>query len=245
MANENESKKDAFVGLWQGVIKAAGQELRLVFHISVGSDGLVATVDSPDQGATGIPVETVTVTGATIRLDVASTQGSYEGSLSADGAVVFGHWDQAGSSFAVNLERIEKVEQVRRPQDPVPPLPYESREITFGNAAAGITFAGTLTLPDGGGRFPAAVLVSGSGPQNRDEEIFNHRPFLVISDYLARRGIAVLRYDDRGVGGSGGDGPSAREADLASDAAAAVDYLMTVPEIDNARVGIIGHSEGG
>lgn len=237
---------DAFVGLWQGTIRASGQEIRLVFHIersdpSRPEQGLKATVDSPDQGVNGIPVESVTVSDTRITLKVTATQGSYSGTLSE--GVIVGHWDQAGSSFSVDLSRIEKVEKIRRPQDPEPPFPYRAEEVSF-SSGGNVTLAGTLTVPDGPGPFPAAVLVTGSGPQNRDEEIFNHRPFLVLADHLSRRGVAVLRYDDRGVGGSTGDGQTATQRDLAGDTAAAVQFLESRPEIMPGRIGVIGHSEG-
>jgi fermentation-respiration switch protein FrsA (DUF1100 family) len=130
-------------------------------------------------------------------------------------------------------------------QDPQPPYPYHSEDLRFENQAAGITLAGTLTVPEEGERFPAAVLVSGSGPQNRDEEIFGHKPFLVLSDYLTRNGIAVLRYDDRGVSESGENYSTTTLYDFASDAAAAVNYLKTRKEINPEKIGIIGHSQGG
>jgi pimeloyl-ACP methyl ester carboxylesterase len=130
-------------------------------------------------------------------------------------------------------------------REPAPPYPYVAEEVRFGNKGAGDTLAGTLTLPAGRGRFPAVVLITGSGPQNRDEEIFGHRPFLVIADALTRRGIAVLRYDDRGVGQSTGDFAKATTADFAGDVEAAVAYLRTRKDIHPRRIGLIGHSEGG
>ncbi len=133
---------------------------------------------------------------------------------------------------------------VTRPQEPRPPFPYRSEEVVFDNPAAGITLAGTLTMPSDGTGFPAVVLLTGSGAQNRDEEIFGHKPFFVLADHLTRRGVAVLRFDDRGVGGSGGDPATSTSADFATDAAAALDYLATRPETDPARTGLAGHSEG-
>ncbi len=133
-----------------------------------------------------------------------------------------------------------------RPQEPTAPFPYRVEEVTFDNPVANITLAGTLTMPNEGAGFPAVVLITGSGAQNRDEEAFGHRPFLVLSDYLTRRGIAVLRYDDRGVGASGGTlTTDDTSADFATDVATALDYLATRPEIDHTRTGIAGHSEGG
>ena len=131
-----------------------------------------------------------------------------------------------------------------RPQEPKTPLPYSSKDVTFVNEVAGITLAGTLTLPKGKGPFPAVVLVTGSGAQNRNEEILNHKPFLVLSDYLTRSGIAVLRYDDRGVGQSGGKFDGSTTSDFAYDAQAAYNFLARTKKINKERIGIIGHSEG-
>ncbi len=130
-------------------------------------------------------------------------------------------------------------------QEPVAPFPYYSENVTFKNDKAGITLAGTLTLPAKEGTFPVVVLISGSGAQNRDEEIFGHKPFLVLSDYLTRNGIAVLRYDDRGTAASGGDFSKATTADFATDVEAAVQYLQSRKEVDPQKIGLIGHSEGG
>jgi uncharacterized protein len=245
-ANSGDSTVYDFEGIWQGVIKAGGAELRLVFHLSPdGEEGLKATADSPDQGATGIPVKKVTASGGSIQIDVEATAGRYEGEMAADGNTINGVWHQGGGEFAVDLVRIDAVEIVTRPQDPVPPFPYVDREIRFTNPVADISLAGTLTIPAGDEPFPAAVLISGSGAQNRNEEIMNHRPFLVVADYLTRNGIAVLRYDDRGAAESEGDHTTATSKDFAGDAWAAAAYLQSVPEIDSTKIGLIGHSEGG
>lgn len=232
-------------GLWQGIIDAGGTQIRLVFHVELADGGFKATVDSPDQGVYGIPVQAATVTGREIVLTVPASQGVYTGTLVEDGSGIHGRWDQAGSSLPMDLSRIETVIRVTRPQDPKPPYPYDSMDVSFSSPSEGVTLAGTVTIPPGPGPFPAAVLVSGSGPQDRNEEIFNHRPFLVLSDYLTRHGIAVLRYDDRGMGGSTGNGAETTEQELAADAEAAVEYLRSIPRIDASHVGIVGHSEGG
>ncbi len=138
-----------------------------------------------------------------------------------------------------------EVAPLNRPQEPQPPFPYREKEVTFENPAAGITLAGTLTMPAEGSKFPAVVLLTGSGAQNRNEELFGHKPFLVLADHLTRRGIAVLRLDDRGVGSSEGTQTDATSADFATDAVAALDYLRTRPEIDHTATGLAGHSEGG
>ncbi len=160
--------------------------------------------------------------------------------------VIEGEFTQRGMTFPLNLVKAEKKEQKKaRPQDPLPPFNYHIEEVTFVNEKEGNTLAGTLTIPEGEGPFPAMVLVSGSGQQNRDEELMNHRPFWVIADYCARHGIAVLRYDDRGIGGSTGEVENATSMDFSYDAEAAFDYLRNRKEINATKVGILGHSEGG
>lgn len=134
---------------------------------------------------------------------------------------------------------------INRPQEPRKPYPYHSEEVAFQNTQANITLSGTLTLPSTEGNYPAAILISGSGAQNRDEEISGHKPFLIIADHLTTNGIAVLRYDDRGVAKSTGNFRAATTVDFASDAASAVAYLKTRKEINKDKIGLIGHSEGG
>lgn len=234
-------------GTWLGALNVGGTELRIVFHISRDADGaFTATLDSPDQGATGIPVASVIVKGDSVRLEVLAVRGVYEGTCSADGATIDGVWMQGGQTFPLTLERTdEEVAPPARPQEPERPYPYAEEEVTFENAGAGVTLAGTLTTPRSGGPFPAVVLISGSGPQNRDEALMGHRPFLVLADYLTRRGLAVLRYDDRGVGQSTGAFAAATSEDFAGDALAAVAYLKGRADIDPAKIGLAGHSEGG
>ena len=234
-------------GSWLGALRVGGIELRIVFHIARDSTGdLTATLDSPDQGATGIPVSAVIVTGDSLRLEVAAVGGVYQGTINADGATADGTWSQGGQTFPLALERTEEeVTPPARPQDPEEPYPYDAEDVAYENAEAGLTLAGTLTKPSSGGPFPAVVLISGSGPQNRDEALMGHRPFLVLADYLARQGIAVLRFDDRGVGESTGTFATATSEDFATDALAGVAYLKGRPEIDPAKIGLVGHSEGG
>lgn len=237
----------AIVGTWLGTLTVqAGIELRIVFHIEASEEGaLSVTLDSPDQGATGIPVDSVDFDGATLRLVMAAIRGGYEGSLQPDGEQLEGEWRQGGMVLPLKLEKVETVEAPKRPQEPKPPFSYASQEVRFPNREAEIELAGTLTVPEGDGPFPAAVLISGSGPQDRDEALLGHKPFLVLSDYLTRQRIAVLRFDDRGVGESGGRFADATTEDFASDALAAAEYLRGRSEVDPARVGLIGHSEGG
>ncbi len=253
-------------GLWQGSLKVGSVSLRIVFNVETRDGALRATMDSPDQGAKGIPVSKVTLAGSLAVFELKSLSGSYEGTLSEEGRRLDGVWKQAGSQFPLVLEKISgsganpvpdspaadrlpspelPVDVASaRPQEPAPPYPYRVVDLGFANEAAGILLSGSLSLPEGRGPFPALVLVTGSGAQNRDEELSGHKPFLVIADYLARRGIASLRYDDRGVGASQGEFASATTLDFAGDAEAAVACLASRPDIDAARIGLVGHSEG-
>ncbi|MDR2449188.1 MAG: alpha/beta fold hydrolase [Prevotellaceae bacterium] len=233
-----------FQGSWNGTLNAGGAKLRIVFHVEEKSGAYTATMDSPDQGAKGIPVTAVEVNSNTINLKIDHLAMAYAGTLT--GNTLAGTFTQGGFSTSLNMER-GAAPEAKRPQDPQPPYPYYSENITFENKAAGITLAATLTFPKEGRHFPAVALISGSGPQNRNEEVvqFNHRPFLVLSDYLTRHGVAVLRYEDRGVAESGGNYKTATLDDFASDALAAVDYLRTRPEMNPGKIGLVGHSEGG
>lgn len=231
-------------GTWEGPLAVGGQSIRIVFRIR--PDG-TAVMDSPDQGARDIPVETPTMEARQVRLTVPSLRGRFEGRRSEDGSVLTGVLSQGGVTLPLVLTRTSTtVAELVRPQTPVPPFPYRAEAVAFDNAEApGVRLAGTLTLPEGKGPFPAAILISGSGPQDRDETVFGHKPFAVWADALTRRGIAVLRYDDRGTAGSTGDFAAATSADFATDADAAFAWLATRPEIDARRIGLIGHSEGG
>jgi len=232
------------VGDWSGSLQAGGAEFYLVLHVTEAEGGLAATLDSPDQGAYGIVASSAVYASDTLTVGFAAIGGQYVGSLSAEGNLV-GTWTQSGQTFPLEFSRSEGTSEANRPQEPTEPYPYAAEDVVFANAEAGINLAGTLTLPGGSGPHPAAVLISGSGPQDRNEEVFRHRPFLVLADHLTRQGIAVLRYDDRGVGESGGSFATATSADFATDAAAAIRYLQDRPEIHPGRIGLIGHSEGG
>ena len=236
-------------GDWNGVLSIGGTSLRLVLHLTVAGDGVLhGTLDSVDQGARGIPVTSAVLTGTTLSLKLNAIGGSFEGTLNADATVIDGRWMQ-GATMPLVFTRAASGSGVpaapKRPQTPVKPYPYRDEEVRYDNPSAHITLAGTLTLPAGAAPFPAVLLITGSGPQDRDEGLLGHRPFLVLADYLTRRGIAVLRADDRGVGKSGGRFATATTADFATDADAGVAYLRRRPEIDPKKIGLIGHSEGG
>jgi pimeloyl-ACP methyl ester carboxylesterase len=223
-------------------------QLRLVLHVEKGADGShSATLDSIDQGTMGIPVSTISFQGSTVTFSVDSVDGSFNGDLNAEGTAIEGIWSQAGTGLPLRLEAVGDgaAFELRRPQNPVKPYPYREEEVEYRNESAGITLAATLTIPMGKGPFPTVHLITGSGAQDRDESLMGHRPFLVLADYLTRRGIAVLRADDRGVGKSGGTVAEGTTADFAKDIEAGVAYLQTRAEVDRAKIGLIGHSEGG
>ena len=232
-------------GQWNGALKIQGTQMRLVFNISQTENSLSSTMDSPDQGAKGIPSTTTSFENSILKITIANAKIEYEGTLGQDNIIV-GTFKQGGQSFPMNLskEKIDK-EKLVRPQEPIKPFPYYSEDITFENKKVGINLAGTLTLPNKEGVFPVVILISGSGPQNRDEELLGHKPFLVLSDFLTKNGIAVLRYDDRGIAMSKGDFKTATSADFATDVESAIAYLKTRKEINKNKIGLIGHSEGG
>lgn len=234
-------------GIWMGNLTIpGGLKLRIVFNISTNPDGSInASMDSPDQGVSGIPVETISYKDSNLNLGVKSIGGSFEGIYKENNKTIEGEWKQAGSVFPLVLDRIEKAPDTHREQEPVKPYPYTEEDVVYENKEARVKLAGTLTLPKSEGPFPAVILITGSGPQNRNEELMGHRPFLVLSDYLTRQGIAVLRVDDRGVGGSTGNFSQATTEDFAGDVLRGVEFLKNRKEIDSSRIGLIGHSEGG
>ena len=231
-------------GYWKGEMNLGVQKLETAFDIKTVENGYSATFDVPAQGAYDISVDETTFKDGHLELKMNALNATYSGVLKE--STIEGEFTQHGTIFPLNLVKAEKKEQKKnRPQDPLPPFNYQIEEVTFVNEKEGNTLAGTLTIPEGDGTFPAMVLISGSGQQNRDEELMNHRPFCVIADYCARHGVAVLRYDDRGVGGSEGEVKNATSMDFSYDAEAAFDFLRKQKHIDASKVGILGHSEGG
>src|SRR5258708_568912 len=205
-------------GDWTGLLRTSGLQLHIVFHISKQDTSYNAVMDSPDQGVNGISVASARLVGRKLTLEVAQPKIEYTGEWKDN--LIVGTFRQAGLSFPLEMQRGAPTTPVR-PQEPAKPYPYPTEEVRFENKGAGVMLAGTLTLPSGKGPFPAVALITGSGPQNRDEELLGHKPFLVIADALTRRGIAVLRYDDRGTAQSTGDFGKATTADLATDVEAA------------------------
>ena len=231
-------------GYWKGKINFSEQEVEMAFDIKATENGFSATFDVPSQGGFDIHVDETTFQDGHLQLTMSAMDASYSGTLKE--GVIEGEFTQRGVTFPLNLAKAEKNDRKKaRPQDPQPPFNYRIEEVSFVNGKEGNTLTGTLTIPEGKGPFTAVILVSGSGQQNRDEEIEGHRPFGVIADYLTRRGIAVLRYDDRGMGGSTGEVMAATSLDFSYDTEAAFDYLRSRKEINASKIGILGHSEGG
>lgn len=222
-------------GYWRGAVTVQGQQLELCFDVLAAADGsLSATMDVPQQNASGIKVETFACDGLNVRADITAIGAKFEGINLKD--IISGNFSQSGLTLPLTLRKQQ------RPQEPREPFPYAAEDVVFDNATDGVRLAGTLTRPAGGSAAPAVVLVTGSGAQDRDERLMGHRPFAVIADHLTRQGIAVLRYDDRGVGGSDAGPAGATTLDLSRDAAAAVAWLRSQ---GYEHVGVCGHSEGG
>lgn len=229
-------------GSWRGELDLGQMKLPLVFNFSETPDGKTScTLDSPAQGAKGIATEVVLCTTDSISLTCNAIGATYKGRVTP--GMITGTFAQRGYNFPLNLTPESPIEE-RRPQTPKPPFPYETKDTAF-TAPDGAVMSATLILPLNASskKMPAVVMVTGSGPQNRDEEIFEHKPFAVIADFLARNGIASLRYDDRGTGKSTGNFNTATTATFKDDAASGIRLLRNMPCV--ASVGVLGHSEGG
>jgi pimeloyl-ACP methyl ester carboxylesterase len=240
----------SITGTWYGTLNISGSSLHVVFHISQNGGTYATTMDSPDQGAAGLPTDQTQFTGHQLTIEASKFALKYTGTFLPDSNKITGTFVQGTGSFPLLLtpgkSKDAMATPAKRPQDPVS-FPYRQEEVNFKNIKAGNTLAGTLTLPTNGKVNKVVILISGSGLQNRNEEVtqFNHRPFLVWSDQLTKNGTAVLRYDDRGIGQSTGDFSSATSADFADDAEAAISYLKSRPGFKNISIGLMGHSEGG
>ena len=232
-------------GSWMGTLDLGAAKLRVVFHIMNTEDGLIATMDSPDQGAKGIPTTSCTRDGMTLKIEAKNINGVFEGKIATDLQSIDGTFTQMGAPHPLLLKKAKDQAEleIKRPQLPVKPYPYREEEVSYENKVQNVTLAATFTIPQGTGPFPAVLLITGSGPQDRDETLLGHKPFLILADYLTRHGIAVLRADDRGTGKSTGDFSKATTADFATDVEAGVAYLKTRREVSQKKIGLIGHSE--
>lgn len=233
-------------GLWQGALETNGMRLRLQLHVAHDREkNLVAALDSLDQAVSGVPATGVSGKGSLFHFEIPSVGGIYDGILGPGKNLLTGTWKQGDRLEKLEFRRSDEVLALRRPQNPVKPYPYREEEVTIRNEKAQVVLSGTLTVPRGAGPFPAALLLAGQGALDRDEFEAQHRPFLVLADHLTRKGMAVLRYDKRGVGKSTGEYRTATTSDLARDAELALEWLAARKEIDARRTGLVGHSEGG
>jgi uncharacterized protein len=245
LSAQNTNYRNILPGSWLGKISVSGVEIRLVFNIKLNEkDSLTAAADSPDQGAKNIPLGHVILKNEKLTIQAPLLMAEYNGTIIND-TTINGTWTQRGGNYPVNLKKLLKPFTLNRPQEPKPPFPYLSEDVTFTNPKFNIQLAGTITMPKGEGTFPAVIMITGSGPQNRDEELLGHKPFLVISNWLTRSGIAVLRFDDRGVGKSQGSQLNSTSADFATDVEAAFSFLKKNQKINPKAIGLLGHSEGG
>lgn len=232
-------------GSWTGKLSVQGVQLTLVFHVEKDkSNGFIVTMDSPDQSVKGVPATVNSLTADSVDIAISSIGARYLGKQQGDH--IQGTFTQFGRSFPLMLNR--GVEELKRPQTPHAPYPYQTEEVTFQNAKANAVFSGTLIYPVGyeqmnKQKVPVVLMVTGSGQENRNEEMFDHQPFLVLADYLARHGIASLRYDDRGFAKSTGDASQSTMKDNAEDARCGFNYLKSLKKFG--KIGVMGHSEGG
>ncbi len=235
--------------IWLGTLNAGFQKLDIQVRVyPEKNERKVAFVDSVSQNVGGFKAE-MTVDGNKVTIEVPALKAKYSGERNEDATEIIGKWSQ-GIPLELRLVRKKSVVASTkvaaiRPQTPQKPFPYDIEEVTFKNEVDGTVLAGTLTRPKSGGPFPVAILISGSGPQDRDETLLDHKPFWVLADHLSRRGTAVLRFDDRGVGASTGKFENATTEDFARDVRSAIAFVKTASSIDASRVGLIGHSEGG
>ena len=238
-------QEDRLHGLWLGVMEVTEQmSIQLAFDIGPDSTGNIsALMNVIEQNAFDIPMNSCIIEGDSLHIRFDQAGILYDGIYLHDQEIIQGIYSQGGGRFTLDLSRVDELPLiVNRPQTPVRPFLYKEEEVKFNNVKAGISLAGTLTLPESGSDFPALILIAGSGRNDRDETEMGH--FLLLSDYLTRNGYAVLRYDKRGVGESEGDYGAATTFDFADDTRSAVRYLETRPEINHNKIGLIGHSEG-
>ena len=232
-------------GNWLATLEVSGTKLRIVLKVEKSANGYAAKFDSPDQGATDLSIDSIVLDGNKLTFAAAKYGITYEGTLNQAGDEISGTFKQGPNEFPLIFKRVAEAPKLNRPQDPKQPYPYDEQEVSYRNEKDNIKIACTLTLPRGGGPYPAVLLITGSGAQDRNETIAGHRPFLVLADHLTRNGIAVLRVDDRGIGGTDIGSLSATSENYAEDVLAGVNFLKQRKEINPKMIGLIGHSEGG
>jgi pimeloyl-ACP methyl ester carboxylesterase len=232
-------------GNWQGTLIVGTNNVPLVLIIrKEEKENFAVNLVSSSQGRK-VQADFVKFEDGRLQIEFRSIGGKFEGEYKDSSQKVSGKWYQGGQIFDVNLEKTKNVADIKRPQEPRKPYPYVEEEVTYKNVEANITLAGTLTYPKIRTEFPAAILISGSGALDRNETVFGHHPFLIIADYLTNRGIAVLRVDDRGIGGTSGNYLESTNSDFAGDVISGINFLKSHQEVHPTMIGLIGHSEGG
>ena len=251
------SQAQQITGTWQGTLDVQGNQIPIVFHVKKDStDKWKAAFDSPSQHAFNLPCSEVITKDDSIIFVMAIINGKYAGLLNTDKSQITGSWFQGAGSLPLTIKKTSDtatVKEQKRPQTPRPPFPYHSEDVVYTNADKSIQFGGTLTYPKTDSvkhsgeinSYPAIILITGSGQQDRDETLSGHKPFAVIADYLTRQGFVVLRVDDRGIGKTTGIFSDATSMDFAKDVEAGLDFLEEQPMVNKNKIGLIGHSEGG
>jgi uncharacterized protein len=241
---------DPEVMRFAGTVAVPGMELPFAVELTRGANGYTGKIQVPQQGTRDLPLSDVVVSRERISFAIAEVGAKWSARRDAKGAPADCSFEQGPAKLTCTLTAIDAAAYQAlgvpvRPQEPKPPFDYDAIDVTYDNPAGAVKLAGTLTVPKGEGPFPAVLMVTGSGVQDRDESILGHKPFWVIADHLARHGVATLRVDDRGIGGSSGDPSKATTDDFVGDALAGVTFLATQPRVDAKHIGLIGHSEGG
>lgn len=247
ISSQESVKVSPIAGDWSAILDIGMMKMTLVLHIQQDPHGeYIATVDTLEHKINGTPIDWILFDGEALKFEMKTAFAKFEGLLINNASEISGQFIQGGQSFSLVFERgVKTIEAPNRPQEPKLPYPYTEEHLSYENPVVGITLSGTLTLPASKSPFPAVVLIAGSGPNDRDEAVLGHKPFLVLADYLTRNGIAVLRFDKRGCGKSTGNYNKATSQDFANDVLAGVEYLKSRKEINADQIGLIGHSEGG
>ena len=242
----SQTSNRSLAGNWLGSLEVGGVKMRLLLKVEASGNGYVAKFDSVDQDVHDLPIETITLVENKVSFTAPKFGMSFEGTLNDKNDEIVGTFKQGTGSTPFVFKRAGEIPTISRPQDPKKPYPYDEEEVTYRNAADNVKLSGTLTIPrDGNARHPVVLLISGSGTQNRDSFIAGHRPFLVLADHLTRNGIAVLRVDDRGAGGSDLGALTVTSENFVHDVLVGVEFLKNRKDIDPKKIGLIGHSEGG
>lgn len=244
-ANRSISQSTTLEGYWKGPLKLTNRDVPLIFHFVRQPDGAYkGTFDSPDENLSGLRCSMITITSDSLHMEMEVVKSIYDGRIMND--TIVGKWKQRGAELPLTLYRITVKDAIQlKPQTPIPPFPYNTEDVQYKNTDGKINYGGTITYPKDAEKHPAIVLISGSGQQDRDCSIMGHKWFLVLADYLTRKGFVVLRVDDRGMGQTTGDVLNATDADFAIDVEQGINYMKTRKEVNIKKIGLIGHSVGG